>query len=233
MYGIGICENSKKICADIEECIIKYMKAKGIKAETYVWFSGQALLDYLKRGNSLDLLFLELEQPKGFGIEIAEYIRNELEDYNMQIVYLSEKEEYTRRLFKTHSLDLLVKPIKEEHIISALNLSFKFIKRNTRKFEYQVGTDYYYILYDDIMYFFSEKRKIRIITRNGEESFYGKLSDISEDLPERFIVIHKSYIVNKDYVKHYTYDMLELFNGTVLSISKANRKSVRKELLIR
>ena len=139
--------------------------------------------------------------------------------------------QYTKQVFKAHPLELLIKPVTEEQIISVLDFSFKVINRYKRKFEFQVGTDYYFIPYDDIMYFYSEKRKIRIITKDGEESFYGKLSDICKKLPKNFIVIHKSYIVNMDYIKRYAYEVLELVNGTILSISKANRKMVRKALL--
>jgi Response regulator of the LytR/AlgR family len=231
MYNIGICENDKKICAEIEDCIIRYLKDEGIQAETYVWFTGRGLCNYLKSGNSLDLLFLGMEQPNDSGMKVAEYIRNDLGDYNMQIVFFTEKEKYTKQVFKAHPLELIIKPVTEEQIISVLDFSFKVINRYKRKFEFQVGTDYYFIPYDDIMYFYSEKRKIRIITKDGEESFYGKLSDICKKLPKNFIVIHKSYIVNMDYIKRYAYEVLELVNGTILSISKANRKMVRKALL--
>lgn len=44
-------------------------------------------------------------------------------------------------------------------------------------------------------------------------------------------MIHQSYIVNKEYVARYTYEMVELANGTILTISKAKRKLVREKLL--
>lgn len=50
-------------------------------------------------------------------------------------------------------------------------------------------------------------------------------------LSEDFIVIHQSYIINKEYVFRYTYEMVELVDGTILTISLANRKLVRDELL--
>lgn len=61
--------------------------------------------------------------------------------------------------------------------------------------------------------------------------FYGRLREVAQRLPEDFIAIHKSYIVNKEYIFRYTYEMVELVNGTILTISPANRKQIRERIL--
>lgn len=50
-------------------------------------------------------------------------------------------------------------------------------------------------------------------------------------LTDDFIMIHQSYVINKEYVLRYTYEMVELVNGTILTISKINRKQVRERIL--
>jgi DNA-binding LytR/AlgR family response regulator len=77
----------------------------------------------------------------------------------------------------------------------------------------------------------SAGREIHIITTTGEHQFYGKLQAVSEQLPEHFWQIHKSYILNSDYVKTYGYESVVLTDGTVLSISKSYRKEIRHKLL--
>lgn len=63
-------------------------------------------------------------------------------------------------------------------------------------------------------------------------TFYGKLNEIEERLPENvFLRIHKSYLVNKSYVKEFTYEWIKMLNGDVLSISKINRADVRRKIL--
>ena len=59
----------------------------------------------------------------------------------------------------------------------------------------------------------------------------GKLKNIIKELPEDFLVIHKSYVVNKQRIARYTYETVELDNGRVLTISQAQRKQVREKLL--
>ena len=44
-----------------------------------------------------------------------------------------------------------------------------------------------------------------------------------------FLRIHKSYLVNKNYVKEFTYEWVKMLNGDVLNISKINRADVRRK----
>ena len=67
--------------------------------------------------------------------------------------------------------------------------------------------------------------------RGEEREFYGKLKDVADGLPQEFIIIHKSYVVNREYIARYTYEAVEMTDGTVLNISKANRKQVREIIL--
>ena len=83
----------------------------------------------------------------------------------------------------------------------------------------------------DIVYFGSDGRKVKAVTLKETFEFYGRLKEIAKRLPEDFIIVHKSYIVNKEYIFRYTYEMVELVNGTILTISPANRKQVRERIL--
>ena len=115
--------------------------------------------------------------------------------------------------------------------VANTGLAMKILGKNTNKFEFQCGRDYYYLPFGEIMYFVSEGRKIRIITPGGEREFYGKLMDVTKGLPPEFVAIHKSYTVNREYILRYTYESVELTDGTELTISKANRKLVREKIL--
>lgn len=244
MYSIGICDDGINICSFIETEILRYVEKQKIKATVEVWNSGEALQNYLQKGNSLDILFLDIELFEMSGIELGDYIRNQLENRNMQIIYISGKSSYAQSLFKTQPMDFLVKPIKGEQIIEELNLAMKILEKNKTRFEFQVGKEYYYIPYNEIMYLYSTSRIVKIIKYINDEGcinfplemdagveFYGKLKDIIKDLPDEFVVIHQSYIVNMKFVVKYTYEEVELVNGIKLSISKSHRKAVRQKLL--
>lgn len=231
MYRVGICDDGINMCALLEEMILKYAKSTNTLVETMVWYTGEILWDYLKQGNQLDILFLDIELMKMTGIEVGACIREKLDDRKIQIVYISAEASYAQRLFKTQPMDFLVKPIIQSQVDETLRLAFRLIRKRDEKFEYQSGKEFFGIFYTDILFFSSEGRKIKITTNHGESKFYGALKDIVKNLPSDFIWIHQSYVVNKNYIIRYAYETIELQNGTGLPISKANRKHVRELLM--
>ena len=72
--------------------------------------------------------------------------------------------------------------------------------------------------------------KIIIHTLDGQREFYGKLSDIEPTVPEYFIRIHKSYLVNEYYISRFHYDSVILRNEQKLTISKSYRNIVHERV---
>lgn len=231
MYNIGICDDGKNTCAGLEEMVLSYAQQKKIDMDTRVWYTGEELCQYLEQGGHLDILFLDIELFEVTGIEVGDFIRNKMEDRGMQIVYISGKSSYAQKLFKTQPMDFLVKPITRQQIEDALELGVKLLEKNAQKFEFQNGKDYYYVAYGEIIFFESVGRKIKVVTLGTEKEFYGGIRDLEKKLPREFFTIHQSYVINRTHVLRYTYEMVEMDNGTMLSISKAYRKQVRKRLL--
>jgi DNA-binding LytR/AlgR family response regulator len=231
MYSIGICDDGENVCTSIENMVLRYAEEKKIRIDTNIWYTGEGLRDFLADGSQIDILFLDIELFKMTGIEVGKYIRNKLDNLGMQIIYISGKPSYAQQLFKTQPLDFLIKPISQIQIDNALDTAIRIIKKKNIKFEFKNGKDYYYIPMGDIIYFVSEGRKVKIMTSKATYEFYGRLNEVKKMLSKDFISIHKSYIVNREYIFRYTYETVELVNGTILTISPKNRKSIRENLL--
>ena len=231
MYNIGICDDGQNVCTYIENMLLRYAEIKTVQIGVQVWYTGEGLKDYLAQGNHLDILFLDIELIKITGIEVGTYIRNELDNMVLQIIYISGKASYALQLFKTQPTDFLVKPILQEHIDHAMDMAIKIIKKRNERFEFRQGKEYYYLAMGDIMYFESIGKKIRIVTSQETYEIYGRLKNIVKGLNDDFIIIHQSYVINKEYVMRYTYEMVELVNGTILTISRVNRRQVREKIL--
>lgn len=231
MYNIGICDDGENVCASIENMLLQCAKDRKIQIDTNIWYTGEGLRDYLAQGNHLDILFLDIELFKMTGIEVGDYIRNRLDNMGMQIIYISGRASYAQQLFKTQPLDFLIKPISQKQINDVIGIAIRIIKKKNDRFEFKQGKDYYYVPMGDIVYFVSEKRKVKLVTLKETYEFYGRLKEIVKRLNENFIVIHQSYVINKEYIYRYTYEVIELVNGTILTISPAKRKQVRERIL--
>ena len=231
MYNIGICDDGRNTCAAIEKMIFECAEKKNMEIETSVWYAGEQLCEFLRQGGQLDILFLDIQLLELSGIEVGEFIRNKMEDRGMQIIYISGEASYAQSLFKTQPMDFLVKPITQQQIEDAIVLAVKILEKKAARFEFQNGKDHLFVPYDDILYFESEARKIKVVTHKAENDFYGSIKELEKSLPMNFLIIHQSYIINKEHVVRYTYEMVEMDNGTILMISKAHRRQVRDRLL--
>lgn len=231
MYNIGICDDGESVCNVVEKMLLRYAERKNVPVQVQIWYTGEKLKEYMEQGNHLDILFLDIELLKMTGIEVGTYIRTVLDNMRLQIVYISWKESYALQLFQTQPMDFLVKPLLQEHIDRTMDMAVKIIKKKRERFEFRQGKDYYYVAMGDIIYFESERKRIKIVTLRGTYEFYGKIKDILKNLSEDFILIHQSYIINRECVLRYTYEMIEMIDGTILTISKAHRRQVRERIL--
>lgn len=192
--------------------------------------AGESIQNDLQKGIEQDLLFLDIELVQENGITVGKFIRNEMEDMQTHIVYISSKEGYAMQLFKVQPLDFLIKPVSVEQLKEVLMRSVKQKSRPDAYFEYQKGNSVFRIPIKDIAYFTSMDKKIVIVKKDGEEEFYGKLKNIAENLPVEFIMIHQSYIINQVYVREYSYETVKMVNGENLNISKPYRKETRRKI---
>ncbi len=61
MFHIGICDDGKEVCSELENMLHQYGKQQGIKIETSVWYTGESLCNFLRQEQGIDLLFLDIE----------------------------------------------------------------------------------------------------------------------------------------------------------------------------
>lgn len=250
MINVGICDDGINTCLFFESTIRKFAEKERLQMQIESWNSGEELKNALESGCLIDILFLDIELYELNGIDIGKYIRNQMDDHSMQIIYISGKPFYARDLFQVQPMDFLEKPITDIRIEEALQLAVKLIGKLNNRFEYRLGKEYYYVSYRDILYFTSYGRMVQIILANSartEETefcsdsrehaadhsieFYSKIREVIKSLPVEFQQIHHSYIINTMYVKRYQYEQVELVNGCILPISKSYRKEVRHRFL--
>lgn len=231
MFHIGICDDGKEVCAELENILYECAKKQGIKIEVSVWYSGESLCHFLKQGNLLDLLFLDIELISTDGIQVGNFIREELENLEMSIAYISSKSSYAMKLFQVQPLGFLIKPLKVDEVNSILLKSVRLYEKKNQIFEYFSKGSFYKIPYKDIIYLYSQNKKINIITKQEEAQFNGKLKEIASKMPHNFIMIHQSYIINLDYMLECSYELVKMKGEILLKISQPYRKLVREQMM--
>lgn len=233
MFRIAICDDESVICSQIETILLNYSAENNLDIEIQVFYSGEELCKFLKKGESFDLLFLDIELKLINGIEVGRKIREDLDNQLMQIVYISGKDSYYLDLFEVRPMHFLPKPIDASDIIKDLRLAMKLTDRLGGIFTYKKGQQTYRKAVKEILYFESVNRQVKMVSTDGEELFYGKLDDVFAQVAKyHFMHIHKSYIVNYFHVAKFKYEEVTMSNSDILPISQSRRKAIR-ELQIR
>ena len=128
-------------------------------------------------------------------------------------------------------MDFLIKPLTEEMITDVMERSMRILEKTNTIFECKSQSKYYRIPYQNIFYFQSMNKNIRVIWKESSIMFRGKLKDLAKTVPHNFLVINQSYLVNINYVVECSYEKLQMQNGDELLISQPYRKTVRERMV--
>ncbi|WP_288447832.1 LytTR family DNA-binding domain-containing protein [uncultured Chryseobacterium sp.] len=155
-------------------------------------------LEYLQKNDS-DLIFLDIQMPELTGINFMKIVGD-----NQKYILTTAYSEYALEGYEHNIVDYLLKPISFERFqksVVKVQERFSFLREEDTHFFVKSSGQRYRIGFDDILYVESIKDYVNIRTENDEFIVLDTLKSMENQLPERFVRIHKSFIVNLDKVK--------------------------------
>ena len=177
---------------------------------------------WLDDGNSVDVIFVDINMPELTGVD---FVRG-LDSFAPMIIFTTAYSEYAVEGFKLDAVDYLLKPFSfstfEKAVNKAHSLAELLSLRNEAHAEEQlpiseqapdkecisIRADHKTTLvrYSNIVYFESAGEYIRLHLADGTKLVtLFRLKNMESSLPsDRFMRIHRSYIVNLEYVTGYT-----------------------------
>lgn len=230
MLKIAICDDDIKFCSRLEKMILDYGSKQNEKTIVDIYYRGDVFLERVGTV-TYDMLFMDICMEPIDGIEVGKELRRRFPKTEMRITYVSTFKEYAMSLFKIRPFDFLLKPIKEQEVRGLLGELSDILHEDHQFFQYKHNHIYYKIPYYKILYFYSEQKRIHVVTREEDKTFWGKLDEVNEQTNHYFLQIHKSYLINCSYVKRYQYDQVIMENNVCLNITRPNRDEVREKLI--
>lgn len=197
------------------------------------------------QSEKVDLLFLDIQMPELTGIEFLKTMQQ-----RPLVIFTTAYKEHALEGYELDIVDYLLKPFRFERFLQAVNRAAKLLKRQNstpvsinslperqakeqqKKNYILVKSDFkvFRILHEDILYIESMKEYVAFHTKNGRTMSLGSLKKLQTELPtEQFIRIHKSYMVNMDYVSALEGNMLHLLEHR-LPIGTSFKEDVLKRV---
>lgn len=219
---IGLCEDDKIQLAYINSLINNWAGKNRIDLQTFQYESAEQLLFEHLDSFPFDLLILDIHMDKMNGMELARNIR--ILDKDLPILFLTGQAEYVYEGYEVGAFRFLLKPIKEEQLMSALDQVYEKLTQKTDKYYiFQYMGETIKLSYKDIIYVESFGHYIKLITSDKIYEWKYSLGKIMKELDNSwFSSPHRSYLVNLLYVENIGKTECVLLKGVHIPISRNN-----------
>ena len=188
--------------------------------------SGEAFLKEFEK-EKYDLIFLDVYMGELTGVQTAELIRQI--DTQVVIIFTTTSDDFTREGYRLNAYKYLLKPLAKEDVIDALELAT--LKRDKAQGPtLAIVTDNVpvFIPLNDILYIESSNRRSVINTTDETYTSTLTIDDLVKLLPSpRFLLSHRSYIVNLDHVDELAEDFI-MDNGEIAYIAVKNYGKIKR-----
>jgi len=184
-----------------------------------------------------DLVFLDIEMPNYAGYEIVNFFK----EINFEIIFVTAYDQYAIRAFEIAAIDYLLKPIDIQRLKLSVTrvIQQRNIQQQSQRLNLLSNTLESKELKNIVVSDKGEQHIIaieKIIAIEAQESYciihtgdkqivasknLKHFETVLQSLP-KFFRVHKSWLVNKEFIKHYSKSNLtiQLTNGLTTKLSK-------------
>ncbi|QXV63906.1 response regulator transcription factor [Mucilaginibacter sp. 21P] len=188
-------------------------------------------LEVINSQQAPDLTFVDIDMPQISGIEFAGLI-----NMYSTVIFTTAYPNFSLEAYDKQGFDYLLKPITYERFLKCIN-RYKAIKSTANASNVLASNDdYFYIKsevkgklvrvnYDSITYIEAALNYVIIHMDDDKNHMtYLTMGEISSQLPQdRFIRVHKSFIVNRDKIKAVGGNNIFMDEHLILTLGKAYR----------
>lgn len=199
---IAVCDDD----LNIQQSIVKALKL--VYAETgqnweapVVLDNAEELLAQLKCGVRFDLLYLDIEMPGLSGIEAAAEIR--AMDRQIQIIFVTNHEQYVFDTFRVQPLDFLSKPINCRRFLEAFRRALDNYRLQHQTIACASDGGIRILFVAEMVCVESAGKKVSVTMADGTlYRFNHKLEEMEQRLKVYHLIrCHRSLLVNLAYVR--------------------------------
>jgi len=173
--------------------------------------------------NNYELIFLDINFKGKSSFEIVELIPK-----STKVVFVTAYAEHVIKALRSNAFDYLLKPVKQEELSNCLKryydnrLDFEvneILQIREKGFNRRIQIK-------EISHIKGQGPYSHIFVDNEQITVARTLKSILPELGNNFIRIHKSYLVNRAFIKAFQYNQLILTNKICLPVSRNGIKNL-------
>lgn len=205
--------------------------------------NGQQAIELAASGEA-DIVLMDIRMPGLDGIQAARHL-SELEQ-PPAVIFTTAFADHALEAFETHAVDYLLKPVKKDRLLAALEATQKPTRAQAEQNSdvlsriearqhicARMRGNLVLVKIDDIYFFHAEQKYVTVRHRGGEVLIEDALKNLEQEFSDRFVRIHRNALVNLDFlagmlaqddVQHLRFKEID----NTLEISRRHLPSIRK-----
>lgn len=230
MLRVFLCDDNATILEKYKTLLTKIKNKYNIPMRLHTFQSGKALLFHMDEGNeSAEIIYLDIIMDNENGIDVAKKLRDQ--NCQAEIIFLTANPEFVFDSFEaTPSNYILKDQISEERFEEIfLKTAIKAEKKSQEILVCSNGSTHKSIPFNAISHFEISNRITTVHYDKESFAFYQKLEDLEKELGHRsFIRVHRSFLVNMNFIEELTKNSILLSDGTTIPLGGTYIKNVKK-----
>lgn len=222
--NIAICDDELDVLKSIAKITESVIITKQFDAEVSLATTDQSTIYAAIKEHKIDVLFLDVDfNNNGMnGVDFALELRKI--NKNFKLIFMTSHFEYAMMSFQCKTFDYVMKPIDDKKISAVLK------RLNTDLSESELGlfkvNKDYMVRTKDILFIERNKSKSTIYTKDSIYETCSSLNTLEHELPNSFIRVHRSYIVNKDQISKISRESKSIYfeNNSCCPLGQFNYK---------
>ena len=236
MLNIAVCDDDTRYCAAIKKMVSDYCEEKSVDYQVTTFLSGNDFLLSQENVKQFQVIYLDINMKGLNGIEVAEKLRQWCKE--IYIVFVTSYIDFTLEGYRVEALRYIMKDYNtlESGIVESLDVILRkmYLKSEMKEFCFREGIRKIPLRQIEMVESNLHNLCFIIYVRSVEKKYTmaAKLNDIQEILPDDFVRIHQSYLVNIRYIKEISNYQVTLSTGKILPVARSKYKNIRERFLL-
>ncbi|HXK73140.1 MAG TPA: LytTR family DNA-binding domain-containing protein [Clostridia bacterium] len=227
MLRIAICDDNSRDLSHITSLVESYKKNKKTDIVYMSFHNAIDLLESLKK-KECDLLLLDVLMPGFNGLQAAHELRKQND--KIEIIFLTSSPEYAVESYNVRAHHYLLKPATEDKLFPLLDKLIEKLKKPEEAIIVKSSSSVFTIPYKNIEYVEINAKTIYFyLTDNDVKKVSGSMAEYEALLLKRsgFIKVHRSYLVNLQWVQQLNQKELITLTGRKVPIARTVYTQIR------
>lgn len=228
---ILVCDDNPYMIKSLTDLIKQQIALQGISVTFSIVSNTEDLhhLDYA----AIDLAFLDVDMGDFNGVDLARQLHTARPD--AVIVFVTNFIEYAPSGYEVNAFRYVLKNTLEETLPEIVLLALDEYKKRHRVVSFSLASENIDVPVENILYLESNHRTMIMHLINHSRKvfqFYASITKMEDALsPIGFLRVHKSYLVNMEYIEILQYGKVRLKSSVELPVSKNNYTEIIQQYI--